>query len=297
MKVQHVGPSTASSASSSTGAIPGAARLARRALGCLMVALLCSTALGASQLPSRADARTTKALAAPAPASSTVGVGLQRSTHEALGSSYAQAKLGDATGAALYSEAASRTAVTLAPTWGPEPVSEPAADAWALADEAADSLADVSVTAPVAPADGAFDASSNEPVYEEPVYEEPSYEEPAPSEPSYDYGYEEPSYEEAPAYDWYTVQASAYSVATNGGTTTASGVPLDDWSLTVASPWVPLGSVVEIEYGGMTVQATVTDRGPYVSGRDLDLTPGVIAAFGFSDIYDWGVRTVSYRVL
>ena len=288
MKAQHVGSSIASSASSSVAEVPttSPARLLRRGLACATVALLCAATLGASQLPSQADARTAKASPAPAPASLTVGVGLQRSTHEALGPSYATAKLGDATGTPLHSESSARTVVTVVPAWEPEPASyasdgaqqQPASDAWE----------------PVSSEEPSYDAAPDA-SWDEPAYEEPSYEEPTPSEPSYDY--DEPSYEEAPAYDWYTVQASAYSVATNGGTTTASGVPLDDWSLTVASPWVPLGSVVEIEYAGMTVQATVTDRGPYVGGRDLDLTPGVIAAFGFSDIYDWGVRTVTYRVL
>lgn len=266
MKAQHVGTSPSEAA--------------KRGLICLVVALACAMGLAGDEILARAQTAT----ASPAPSAPTVGVGLQRSTHEALGPSYAAAKLGNATGAALYSETTGRAAVTVAsyepePTYEPEPASEPV---WA---------AEADVSAEHAAYDGGTFEPVEAPAYEEPVPSEPAYDEPAYEEPA-----PEPSYEE-PAYDWYTVQASAYSVETNGGTTTASGTPLDDWSLTVASPWVPLGSVVEIEYGGMTVQAVVTDRGPYVSGRDLDLTPGVIGAFGFSDIYDWGVRTVSYRVL
>ena len=252
------------------GALVVRAAIAQRCLFCLALALVCVTGLTSSQ--AIADAQD---VSPSVTREKTVGIGLQRSTHEALGPSYAAAKLGVSADATLHSENVGRTAVSVY-AFVDEP---PAYEAGAAEHEAA--YEDFGETA--SEADVSYEA----------VYEEPVYEEPVPSEPVYE---EEPVYGE-PAYEWYTVQASAYSVETNGGTTTASGTPLDDWSLTVASPWVPLGSVVEIEYAGVTVQAVVTDRGPYVSGRDLDLTPGVIGAFGFSDIYDWGVRTVSYRVL
>lgn len=100
------------------------------------------------------------------------------------------------------------------------------------------------------------------------------------------------------AGDWYETVASAYSVACNdGGTATASGVPLDDVTPTVASPWLPLGSVVEVWYGDACVVATVTDRGPYVSGRELDLSPATYQALGAASSDEWGVRCVSYRVV
>lgn len=137
--------------------------------------------------------------------------------------------------------------------------------------------------------------------YQEPAYEESTwYEEPAadewqePVEETYD---DEVSYEEEPQEVWYTGAASAYSPVCNGGTVTASGVELDWDTPTVASLWLPLGSYIEIYYDGMSVIAQVTDRGPYVSGRDLDLAPGVYAAFGVGSTDEWGVRTVSYRLL
>lgn len=137
--------------------------------------------------------------------------------------------------------------------------------------------------------------------YQEPAYEEPGwYEEPAadewqePVEEVYD---EEASYDEEPQEVWYTGAASAYSPVCNGGTVTASGVELDWDTPTVASLWLPLGSYIEICYDGMSVIAQVTDRGPYVGGRDLDLAPGVYAAFGVGSTDEWGVRTVSYRLL
>lgn len=243
-------------------------------------------ALGLAVAPGAALART-----------ETVGVGIQRSTHGSLGSSYASAKLGSATGTSLHStssgrEAASATFEDGFGSW------TSADDVWAAVgegDEGSSAYVETSGAdfgeAGVTGEDAALDfAGGEDATWADPATDE-TFE-----DPSADLAYDEPAYEE-PASAWYTVQASAYSVETNGGTTTASGIPLDDYSLTVASPWVALGSVIEIEYGGVTVQAVVTDRGPYVGGRDLDLSVGVIQALGFATTDDWGVRTVSYRVL
>ena len=144
--------------------------------------------------------------------------------------------------------------------------------------------------------DAADDAWTPQPSYDEgTAWEEEAYE-PA-YEPSYDEDtYEEPVYEE-PQVIWDSAVASAYSPECNGGTVTSSGIPLDWETPTVASTWIPLGSYIEIAYDGMTVVAQVTDRGPYIAGRELDLAPGVIYAFGFGSTDDWGVRTVSYRLL
>lgn len=101
---------------------------------------------------------------------------------------------------------------------------------------------------------------------------------------------------------WQIGFASAYSFADNDGwDATASGIPLDWTSYTVAVPISQrylLGSSVEISYNGMTLVATVTDVGGFAGyGRVLDLAPGVWRAFGSSDVYDWGVRQVAYRFL
>jgi multidrug efflux pump subunit AcrA (membrane-fusion protein) len=106
--------------------------------------------------------------------------------------------------------------------------------------------------------------------------------------------------------DWISCVASAYTIADNdppGSTATASGIPLDDSVPTVAMPMSMnparfYGSMIQIEYGGLTVVATVTDCG-YLSGgaRGLDITPAVFRAFGFSSADDWGLREVRYRFL
>ena len=99
---------------------------------------------------------------------------------------------------------------------------------------------------------------------------------------------------------WLVGSASAYSLDDNdGGDATASGIPLDETSLTVAVPESQaslLGAVVEIYYGGICVEAVVTDTGGFEDfGRSFDLAPGVWRAFGADDVEDWGVRDISYR--
>lgn len=113
---------------------------------------------------------------------------------------------------------------------------------------------------------------------------------------------------DASASGWLTGVASAYGGSSDPYTpnpgTTATGAVCDDWSMGVAIPMsMPnyssyFGRTVEISYGGMTVYAVVNDCGSMGGGsRALDLQPGVFKAFGFSDCYAWGVRTVSYRFL
>ena len=91
--------------------------------------------------------------------------------------------------------------------------------------------------------------------------------------------------------------AGAYS-----GSRTATGEIVDDCSMGVAIPmsWPNyrsyFGKTIMINYGGRTVLATINDIGA-LTGRDLDLQPGVIRSFGFTSCKDWGFRLVSYWIL
>lgn len=111
-----------------------------------------------------------------------------------------------------------------------------------------------------------------------------------------------------PGVSWSTGVASAYGGSTDPYTpnpgTTATGAVCDDYSMGVAIPmsWPNyrsyFGRTVEISYNGQTVLATINDTGGMGGGsRSLDLQPGVWKAFGFSSCLDWGLRTVSYRIL
>src|SRR5205823_2113323 len=79
--------------------------------------------------------------------------------------------------------------------------------------------------------------------------------------------------------------ASIYSTR-EGGTQTASGVKLDDNALTAAHRTLPFGSKVRVTNtkNGQSVVVTITDRGPFVPGRVIDLTPAGARALGFNGL-------------
>ena len=56
------------------------------------------------------------------------------------------------------------------------------------------------------------------------------------------------------------------------GLRTASGEPYDASEYTVAHKTLPLGTELEVSYGGKSVLVAVNDRGPLPGERDLDLS-------------------------
>ena len=66
----------------------------------------------------------------------------------------------------------------------------------------------------------------------------------------------------------------------------AQGLPIqflpDTWG--VAHKSLPCGAMVTLTHGTNTVTVPVVDRGPYIAGRELDLSPRVKAALGCSDL-------------
>jgi rare lipoprotein A len=78
--------------------------------------------------------------------------------------------------------------------------------------------------------------------------------------------------------------ASIYS--TREGTKTASGVRLNDGALTAAHKTLPFGTKVKVtnHKNGKSVVVTITDRGPFIRGRVIDLTPAGARALGFSGL-------------
>lgn len=67
------------------------------------------------------------------------------------------------------------------------------------------------------------------------------------------------------------------------GSPTASGVPFDPYGYTAASLTYPLGTQLRVCYQGC-VNVTVNDRGPYVAGRDIDLSLGAAQAIGLGGV-------------
>src|ERR687897_1101848 len=75
------------------------------------------------------------------------------------------------------------------------------------------------------------------------------------------------------------------------GLPTASGEPFDPYGFTAAHRTLPLGTDLVVSYGGRSVQVTVNDRGPYVGGRELDLSQGAAEYLGLTHA---GVDYVDY---
>lgn len=68
-----------------------------------------------------------------------------------------------------------------------------------------------------------------------------------------------------------------------GGGTMACGGTLTSSTLGVANKTLPCGTMVTLRYGARSVRVPVVDRGPYVEGREYDLTEATKAALGFGD--------------
>jgi rare lipoprotein A len=76
-----------------------------------------------------------------------------------------------------------------------------------------------------------------------------------------------------------------------GGGSLACGGELTSATLGVANKTLPCGTLVTLRYGGHTVRVPVVDRGPYVEGREFDLTEATKRALGFEGVGEvWSSR-------
>ena len=69
-----------------------------------------------------------------------------------------------------------------------------------------------------------------------------------------------------------------------GGGSLACGGQLSGSTLGVANKTLPCGTLVTLRYGGRSIRVPVIDRGPYVAGRDFDLTEATKHALGFEGV-------------
>jgi len=74
---------------------------------------------------------------------------------------------------------------------------------------------------------------------------------------------------------------------------TASGEVYEYGDYTAAHPYLPIGTELEVCYAACTA-VTVSDRGPYVGGRDLDLSQAAAEEIGPTAL---GADVVDVRVL
>jgi rare lipoprotein A len=79
--------------------------------------------------------------------------------------------------------------------------------------------------------------------------------------------------------------ASIYSTR-EGSNRTASGIRLSDRALTAAHKTLPFGTKVKVtnKKNGKSIVVVITDRGPFIRGRVIDLTPAGASALGFSGL-------------
>ena len=75
-----------------------------------------------------------------------------------------------------------------------------------------------------------------------------------------------------------------------GGGGLACGGSLTSATLGVANKTLPCGTLVTLRYNGRSVRVPVVDRGPYVAGREFDLTQATKQALGFGDTARSGAR-------
>jgi rare lipoprotein A len=78
--------------------------------------------------------------------------------------------------------------------------------------------------------------------------------------------------------------ASVYSIDSGSGT--ASGQQLNPQALTAAHRSLPFGTKVRVtnRSNGRSVVVTINDRGPFVRGRVIDVTPAAARVLGFSGL-------------
>ena len=65
-----------------------------------------------------------------------------------------------------------------------------------------------------------------------------------------------------------------------GGRLTAQGRRCDPTAMAAAHKTLPFGTVLNVCLGRRCIAVTINDRGPYVRGRDLDLTIGAAKRLG-----------------
>ncbi len=87
---------------------------------------------------------------------------------------------------------------------------------------------------------------------------------------------------------FHPAEASWYG----GGGTLACGGTLTSSTLGVANKTLPCGTWIDLRYRGRSLQVQVIDRGPFVAGREFDLTEATKRALGFGDLGEvwWRLR-------
>jgi rare lipoprotein A len=90
-------------------------------------------------------------------------------------------------------------------------------------------------------------------------------------------------------------QSGIASIYAYSGEKTASGEKAHPGGLTAAHRTLPFGTKVKVtnKRNGRSVTVRINDRGPFVRGRIIDLTPAGARALGFSGLAPVEISKVS----
>jgi rare lipoprotein A len=91
-----------------------------------------------------------------------------------------------------------------------------------------------------------------------------------------------------------SAQSGVASVYAYSGGRTANGERSSPEALTAAHRTLPFGTRVRVtnRNNGRSVVVRINDRGPFVRGRIIDVTPAAARALGFSSLADVSVAVV-----
>lgn len=101
-----------------------------------------------------------------------------------------------------------------------------------------------------------------------------------------------PEYREA-TVSWYDQSACGEKIYREN-CQTANGELFDEQDLTFASLGLAFNTNVQFCYGGRCVTCRSNDRGPYIPGREYDLSLGCATQLGIKQA---GVVTLKYKIL
>lgn len=90
-----------------------------------------------------------------------------------------------------------------------------------------------------------------------------------------------------------TARASCYGPGLYGNST-ANGTVLTTRTRGIAHRSIPLGTPVILASGSNATLTRVIDRGPFVAGRDIDVTAATARDLGYSSCRVFGVRTIVF---
>jgi rare lipoprotein A len=79
------------------------------------------------------------------------------------------------------------------------------------------------------------------------------------------------------------------------GNPMANGVTLHRHTRGIAHRTLPMGMRLEVRIGTLRTIARITDRGPFIHNRQLDLTEAVVQRLGYHSCTAFGVRSVRTR--